>query len=193
MPHCPNGHYYEGDTCPYCPKEYASISDVGLLADKDMATKMMSIPVCPKCGKPLRKGIPRPEHGVAVSSLKDIRDHIIPWNYYWNGRCDNCGHDFSFSWNIDMGSTGPDNKIRNTVVRIGVETFLHHITCEFDDWASTVLSGVEIETKCGFGQSEKIFLSVNELKYLMEILKDSPIMQQFDYQTESIRRNMVRT
>lgn len=193
MKQCPQGHYYDGDTCPYCPKKYASISNIDGFADKDLASRMMSIPVCPKCGKPLRNGIPYPEHGIAVSSLKDIRDHIVPWNYGWDGKCENCGHDFCISWSINMGSTGPDNHVRKTVVRVGAKSFLHHMTCDFDDWASTVLSGVEIETKCGFGQSEKFFLSINELRYLMEVLKDSPIMKQFDYQTESLRRNMVRT
>lgn len=194
---CPNGHFYQGDVCQYCPTRYYSVNEVnpfdGVGYLQQHIEELITIPVCPHCGKPLRKGIPRPEHGVTVSSMFDIRDHIVPWNYKWVGICEHCGNDFSFAMRINMGSTGSDNNFRETSIRVGARGFLHHITCDYGDWCSTILSGVEIETKCGSGKSEKFFLSANELKYIMEVLKDSPILKQFDYYEETTERNLART
>lgn len=195
---CPNGHYYEGDVCPYCPTQYYSTKNVnpfdGVGNLKQHVAELMTIPTCPQCGRPLRKGIPHPEYGIVVSSLYDIRDRIVPWNYEWDGKCENCGHDFNIVMRIDMGSKGPDNKVRETKVKVAAAGFPHHITANFDEMRSTtVLSGVEIETKCEHGHTEKLFLSANELKYLMRVLQNSPILKQFDYYTEDVERNSVRT
>lgn len=195
---CPKGHFYQGDVCPYCPTQYYSVNEVdpfnGAGNLQQHIEELMTIPVCPHCGRPIRKGIPHPDNGIAVSSLYDIRDRIVPWNYQWNGVCENCGHDFNISMRIDMGSSGPDNKIRETKIRVGARGFLHHITCDYGDWRSTVLSGIEIETKCGLGhETEKFFLSANELKYLIEVLQNSPILKQFDYYEEDVKKNMVHT
>ena len=194
---CPRGHYYEGDACPYCPTQFYSVRNVnpfdGLGELKRHTTELMTIPTCPHCGQPLRKGIPHPEYGIVVSSLYDIRDRIVPWNYKWDGRCENCGHDFNIVMRIDMGSTGPDNKLRETKIKVNSKGFLHHIT-NFGDGQSTVLSGVEIETHCGLGNKrEKFFISTNELKHLIKVLHISPILKQFDYYTEDVERNSVRS
>jgi hypothetical protein len=112
--------------------------------------------------------------------MNDINDGKVPWNYGWNGKCENCGHDFGIVMNIDMGSTGPDHRMRQTVVKVGTRGFCHNAEAFRGEGCNTNLSGVEIETRCG-GQSEKLFLSANELKYLMNVLQNSPILQQLDY------------
>lgn len=184
---CTNGHFYEGDYCPYCPTQYYSPDDVksyvGAGNLKQRALEQTIIPTCPHCRQPLRKGIPHLDRGISVSSMYNYSDHIVPWNYKWDGKCENCGHDFNLTWRINMGSTGPDHCIRETKIKAGASGFLHHITCNFGDFRSTVLSGVEIETRCGY-ERERFFLSANELKYLIDVLQDSPLLKQFDYYEE---------
>ena len=179
---CPRGHYYKGDTCPYCPTQYYSVNEVNSFDDvgnlQQHISELMTISICAHCGRPLRKGIPRPEHGLVVSSLYDIRDRIIPWNYQWDVKCENCGHDFNIVMHIDMGSTGLDNRVRETKVKVSSVGFPHRtITADLGEMRSTELSGVEIETKCDRGPSEKLFLSANELKHLMKVLQNSPILK----------------
>ncbi len=191
---CPRGHYYEGNTCPYCPTQYYSIRNVNPFDGREYlhqhVAELMTIPSCPHCGQPLRKGIPRPEFGIVVSSLYDIRDRIVPWNYHWDGKCESCGHDFNIEMHIDMGSAGPDNRERQTRVRVCAAGFNHHerTMSPGEGGVNTVLSGVEITNKNG-----RVFLSANELKHLIKVLHNSPILKQFDYYTEDVERNSVRT
>lgn len=188
---CPRGHYYEGDTCPYCPTQLFP-DNGGCTTDTlhtsvvpPRETEIVNIPLCPHCRRPLRKHVPLPSQGVCVSSINCLGDGVMPWNYEWDGRCENCGHDFNFVMRINMGSTGPDNRIRETKVKASAKGFLHHVTSNLGELRSTVLSGIEIETRCGLGnENEKLFLSANELKYLMSMLQNSPILQQLDYYAE---------
>lgn len=209
---CPRGHIYEGDTCPYCKTElyptmgtkktrtyypnqeeiktktyYPTDNNCGTKPTAYPDTETANIPLCPHCGRPVRRFVPNPPAGTRVSSMKDINDGKVPWNYGWDGRCENCGHDFSIIMNIDMGSTGTDNRERQTCVRASAAGFNHHeLTMSPGEMGiNTVLSGVEIETKCG-KHFEKIFLSANELKYLMKVLQDSPILKQLDYYTKQL-------
>ena len=109
MKRCPQGHYYEGDTCPYCPTQFYSVRNVNPFDGhgnlKQHIAELMTIPTCPHCGRPLRKGIPHPDYGIVVSSLYDIRDRIVPWNYKWDGRCENCGHDYNIEMHIDISKS----------------------------------------------------------------------------------------
>lgn len=179
---CPNGHYYQGDTCPYCPTQSWGYQEPKHDPTIDYRNhfELLAIPICPRCGQPVRKGISRPKNGF-VSSMHDIQDHLVPWNYLWDGHCEYCECDFSFETRIDMGSFGPDNGFRITKVKMGNRAFLHDITCNMDNWRATVLSGIEIETG-----GERLFLSANEVKLLMKILKDSPLLKQFDYYEGSV-------
>ena len=43
------------------------------------------------------------------------------------------------------------------------------------------LSGVEIEQRNSMDGVKKTFISTNELKYLINVLKDSPILKQLDW------------
>ena len=206
MKKCPNGHYYEGDACPYCPTRYYPNYDPTLTADpqphkptfypRDTPTSTAAgtdIPLCPHCGRPLRKSVPMPPKGVRISSINHMGDGIVPWNYEWDGNCENCGHDYNVVMQINMGSTGPDNKIRETEIKVGANGFMHDITANLGEGSATVLSGVEITTKCGHDHSEKLFLSANELKHLMKVLQNSPILKQFDYYVEDNEKNKYRT
>lgn len=206
MKKCPNGHYYEGDVCPYCPTQYYPNYDPTLTTDpkphkptfypRDTPTSTVfgtDIPLCPHCGSPIRKQLPIPPKGVCISSINHMGDGIVPWNYEWDGKCESCGHDFNIVMHIDMGSTGPDHKIRETKVTVGANEFTHHITIQIGEVLSaTALSGVKIETDGPLGK-EKIFLSANELKYLMKALQNSPILKQLDYYEGENEKNKYRT
>ena len=192
---CHNGHFYEGDTCPYCSTQYYPVLDDTkaspynpntIPADTAVLAKYTEIPLCPHCGRPIRKYIPMPSKEVQVSSINNMGDGIVPWNYEWDGKCENCGHDFNIVMRIDMGSTGPDNREMRTFVRVSATGFNHRaLTINPGEiGTNTVLSGVEIETNCGNGLVEKLFLSANELKYLMRALQNSPILKQWDYYVE---------
>ena len=191
---CPRGHYYQGDVCPYCPTQYYPNSGhtrptrtagpnqhTPTFYPTETPTSTAAgadIPLCPHCGRPIRKFVPK---DAGISSIKCLGDGIVPWNYKWDGRCESCGHDFNVVMNINMGSYGPDCKTRQTIVKVSSRGFCHNAEALCGEgWASTELSGVEIETKCG-GNVEKIFLSANELKYLIKVLRDSPILKQLDY------------
>lgn len=201
---CPRGHYYEGDICPYCPTQYYPNSGhtrptrtanpnphKPTFYPTDTPTSTTAgtdIPLCPHCGRPVRKYVPMPSKEICISSINDMGDGIVPWNYEWDGKCENCGYDFNIVMRIDMGSTGIDNKIRETRIKVNSKGFLHHITCNsYENMRSTVLSGVEIETRCGLGNERgKFFISANELKYLMKVLQNSPILKQLDYYEECL-------
>lgn len=191
---CPNGHFYQGDYCPHCPREYSSIDEIDWMANKELAERMMKIPVCKHCGQPLRKGIPHPPHGVVVSSLNDIRDHIVPWNYSWDGKCEHCGFDYNIYMQTPTGSTGLDNRVRYTTVKCASCGVMHSITANLGEVVCTDFSGVEIETKTDGGSYQgKIFLSVKELKYIFKYLQNSPLMEQFDYMSADYEAVVYRT
>ena len=77
LKHCPNGHYYEGEECPYCPNLYG-----------DDRTKVypypgegnVNIPTCPHCGRPIRKreNLCQPA-GIVIGFLpiRDITLHLL--------------------------------------------------------------------------------------------------------------------
>lgn len=177
---CPNGHYYEGEECPYCPNLYG-----------DDRTKVypyhgegnVNIPTCPHCGRPIRKreNLYQPA-GVVIGSISDIRDAKMPWNYNWNGRCDSCGHDFNINMTQNIGYRDLGNK--HTSVKVSYENHIYSITAGEGEVYGLHLSGVEIETyvggRTGGNHKQKVFLSTNELKYLLKVLANSPILQQED-------------
>lgn len=172
---CENGHCYQGDSCPYCPKVY------------DKETRLypgagsVNIPLCPHCGKPLRKRENIYPVGEKVGSVGNPYDGKIPWNYRWNGRCENCGHDFDISIRQNLGGFGLGD--RHTSVKVRTQR-CNHITAGFNGDSGLILSGVEIETyveeHSGDRRIQRVFLSTNELKYLMKVLANSPILQQED-------------
>ena len=158
--HCPNGHYYDGrmENCPYC---------------KQFEFEIESVPICSHCGRPIRTKIRKPDF--PVGSLDDAYDGKVPWNYHWDGRCEHCGHDFGISIRQILPNIVKENSDKWTSIRPSSRTIR-------DPMADivTMLSGVEIETKLN-GATEKIFLSTNELKYILDELKASPILAQLDW------------
>lgn len=177
---CGKGHYYQGDSCPYCPKLYDKETRLYPVAGS------VNIPLCPHCGKPLRKreNINQPYIGQTVGSVGNPGDGMIPWNYEWNGRCDNCGHEFNINMVQNIQCTDLGNK--HTSVKIMEKSYMYHITAGADDVSGITLSGIEIESYvggyAGDKEKQKIFLSTNELKYLLKVLSNSPILQQEDYE-----------
>lgn len=184
---CPNGHYYRGEACPYCITKifpYAmgetqgeSWSNTTRTMDTISTTTVLAdatdIPVCPRCGKPVRKTITRPKWPIVGSIKGNAYDGKVPWNYLWNGRCEHCGHDFTLTMTQKISS--PD-KDRYTTVRVASKRVE---TGSPDSFIG--LSGVEIEQRNSMDGVKKTFISTNELKYLINALKDSPILKQLDW------------
>ena len=177
---CPNGHFYQGDVCPYCETElfpigsYRTRSDVEhtSVAPPYRETETSSIPLCPHCGRPVRKGMPHSDFPIIGSIEGNAYDGRIPWNYNWDGKCENCGYDFSISMHQKI-HTGKD---RYTTVRVSVRRIERDLS---DDLIG--LSGVEIEQRNSIDGVKKTFISTNELKYLINALKDSPLLEQMDW------------
>lgn len=171
LKHCPNGHFYEGEDCPYCPPH------------DDKKTRLYptfarteNVPSCPHCGRPIRK-IENIDIDRQIGSIGNCRDGRVPWNYGWNGRCENCGQDYNIHIVQKLGGVDLGNK--HTSVRVDSRYYLYSHTGN----TSIVLSGVEIETfveQRGDTTKQKIFLSTNELKYLLKVLSNSPILKQED-------------
>ena len=174
---CPNGHYYQGDHCPYCKPAPTVHQDY-------METEMANIPICPHCGRPVRQGLPHPNFPIVGSIRGNAYDGEVPWNYRWNGQCEHCGYDFSITMTQKIGSSNHND--RQTIVRVS-ERHLPVISEDgytFPD-AFTGLSGVEIEQRNVVDGVRTTFVSTNELKYLINALKNSPLMKQLDWSEDT--------
>ena len=99
---------------------------------------------------------------------------ITPWNYKWDGKCEYCGHDYATNMELLIDDKGQKKKTSVTVDSLGCKLPLH---CDI----YTVLSGVTIRTTVGEVVQGEVFLTANELKHLIETLKNSPIIEQYDY------------
>lgn len=194
MKKCSRGHYYEGDVCPYCetrlypgvgsmrtPEEIRTMTcyptdNCGTKPTAYPDTETANIPLCPHCGRPVRRELP---HLFNIGSIEGgAFDGKTPWNYNWNGRCENCGHDFSITMTQRINSLHND---RQTIVRVSKRQ-VQAMSAEgyiLPD-AFIGLSGVEIEQRNNVDGVKKTFISTNELKYLINALKDSPILKQLD-------------
>ena len=173
---CPNGHYYKGDTCPYCmPKRPAVDSKSVQLPYKDKCSaNSTEIPICKHCGQRLRRNIPSLVG--AVSNIQDSSRLEAPWNYNWDGKCEYFGHDYAFHVGLQINDDALKT-IKRTFVSADCMGFAVPGTCD----KYTVLSGITIKTYVGEAKRGEVFLSSNELKKLIDLLKDSPLLEQFDY------------
>ncbi len=203
---CPNGHYYQEDHCPYCASTKPIVEEQGplymclrchatsgeynggvcpycgeqLQSLHDQAIEWPYgshpevMPICSHCGHRLRKSIPPSQDLVYDIDEKPCPDADPSlWNYQWNGKCEYCGHDYS----VHMGLNIDDLHKKQTVVfadtcRVQDKERFDQLTC---------LSGVTIRTVIDGQPSQEVFLSTNELNYLMKALNDSPLMKQHDY------------
>jgi hypothetical protein len=167
---CRNGHLYQGEQCPYCPTQF-----YGTTLFSETTENSVVIPKCLHCGNPVRKGIPMPDNYYVGSIEGNAYDGKTPWNYGWDGKCDNCGQDY----NISMRQIIPTYDFGNDkITTVKIKEYNIMISCTGP--CSIGLSGVEIKSRIGNGSVQTIFLSTNELKYLMNILKNSPILKQLD-------------
>jgi hypothetical protein len=152
---CKNGHRFYGDYCPYC-RNFVS-------AFQGNTGKGKILPVCSNCRQPLRKGcIVKPSSVIMSGS---------PWNEQWDGKCEHCG----FDYNLHIQTAYRVNNICVTTLR-------HPTSCD----TAEVISGIEIETvtKNTFlntSKTETLFLSTEELKYIIDALNNSPVLKQFDW------------
>lgn len=186
---CPRGHFYEGDVCPYCPTQYypksghthptrtdGSNQHTPTFYPTETLTTIAAgtnIPLCPHCGRPLRREIPRSNFPVIGSIEGHAYDGKVPWNYLWDGKCENCGHDFSITMTQKIYKPEKD---RYTTVKVSARR-VERMTS--DDLIG--LSGVEIEQHNSIDGVKKTFISTNELNYLINALKNSPILKQLDW------------
>ena len=209
---CSNGHYYQGDHCPYCEPPRTIIDygpyqapyrcdTCGTYSNEYnngncpyCGTRLQGqpedtypwwrfsghqttiIPICKHCGHRVRRGITSDSR---VSYIQDDHKKITPWNYRWNGKCEYCGHDYSFDMETLLDIQG--QKKRTTVSADSRVNLVNR-----NDHIYTVLSGVTIRTFVGETMRGEIFLSANELKYLLDSLEDSPLLEQCDYKFDSM-------
>lgn len=198
---CPNGHYYQGDHCPYCATRTQQESrgpyecvKCGALSDEynggycpycgeqlySVSNRVPSwfpsditvvIPVCKHCGHRIRRHIPE-SHGL-VSYIQNWCEKVTPWNYKWDGKCEYCGHDYNVYMEVPI-----DNEQRKKTKVYADRDWIASPLGAFDTF--TVLSGVSIETTVG-DTVNKVFLSAKELEYLIDASKNSPILKQWDF------------
>lgn len=155
---CAKGHYYTGSgNCPYCGSEEAYI------------------PCCPRCGEPIRKSIPIINWPVVGSLEGNAYDHKAPWNYGWDGVCENCGHNFNIKMVQNLEKEGITRQTTINVSGMSIPT-------SFID-AFIGLSGVEIKQQTKEGLVT-MFISTNELRFLLTSLKNSPILDQWDWKED---------
>ena len=183
---CPNGHFYQGDTCPYCETELFPLETVGMRTDLHTSvvppgreTVIFNIPFCPHCKKKVKNSIPHPDWPIVGSIDGNAYDGKVPWNYKWDGRCENCGHDFSITM-IQRINTPYNDRL--TILRSSDRRIQEKRDGGFDSPDAFIgLSGIEIEQRNSTDSVQKVFISTNELKYLLDALKNSPFLEQLDW------------
>lgn len=173
---CSNGHYYKDDSCPYClPQRKVEDSFIwGLKPDPETSI----IPVCKQCGHPIRKSIPSPVGSVSNNQYDE--EQIAPWNYGWDGKCEYCGHDYTICMGIQIDDDGNKTDKKTLVSADCMDFAVHQGSDGIVSDKYTVLSGVTIRTFVGDTARGEVFLSANELKCLIDALKDSPLLEQHD-------------
>ena len=171
---CKNGHLYKGDYCSYCPdrplehpidnsEKESNYNPIG-------ENKGQISPICPKCGKQLRRNRITPS-----SAGPYLPEYGYVWNDGWDGVCENCRKDFNFHFTQDLGNR--TNRV--SIVKVASKSFPTE-----RQFVGEVLSGIEFEIVTSgryVSEKQKIFISTNELKYLIQALKNSPILEQFDW------------
>jgi hypothetical protein len=150
---CSNGHFYIGDACPYCETELFPVKAVRTRTDKlhttvtppDRETEIANMPHCPYCGRPVKKGIPHPDWPIVGSIEGHAYDGKVPWNYKWDGRCENCGHDFSIMMIQRINTPYND---RQTILKSSDRRIQEKCDGGFDSPDAFIgLSGIEIEQR----------------------------------------------
>lgn len=113
--------------------------------------------------------------------------NFTPWNVNWDGKCEYCGHDYNINLETPINDNGK-KKNKTTFVKVDTNDSVHERysisengeKC-IDVTRYPVLSGVTIKTQVGDVMQGEVFLCADELKRLVDLLKDSPILKQYDY------------
>lgn len=134
-------------------------------------------PLCPECNLPVRKNNFIPENRFSRGASNP------PWNSGWQGICENCNHDFSFT--LTQHVSDEIFKIeRKTAVKLSHQDYMDSLD------AFVILTGVEVSISefVQFSENKvsnsKIFISTNELNYILKKLKNSPFLGQFDWDAD---------
>lgn len=132
------------------------------------------MPICPHCGRTVRKDIPKPDWPIA-GSVKNAYDQKVPWNYHRDGTCEHCGHAFYITLFQEISK----KESRITTVKAASK----QVETGFVDLIAG-LSGVEIIQSSSSGTEQSIFISTNELKCMINALQDSPLLEQLDWRED---------
>jgi hypothetical protein len=137
-------------------------------------------PVCYKCGKEVRNNNfdTKNEFTKCMSSP--------PWNSGWEGKCEHCGYDYNIHYSQIVSASDFSLIKRETSVAISQMKHMDSLD------TFVILSGVEMEitethqfnSDTPTAINRKIFISTNELKYLIAALKNSPILAQYDWDVD---------
>lgn len=211
---CPNGHYYDVDECPYC-KPLKKDEDYGPYQPPFRCDECRAFSVeynggkCPYCGKRMRGQAEDiypwwllPEHSAElipickhcghrirrnaptipgyIKCIKDQSKDTAPWNHGWDGKCEFCGYDYTIRMGIQIDDDGQKTDKR-TSVSADCMAFDFPGCCDI----YTILSGVTIRSYVGGKVRGEVFLSADELKCLIDSLKDSPLLEQYDFKFDS--------
>lgn len=200
---CPNGHFYKGNACPYCVTDFmwhrdsgppykcancgecsaeynegkcpycgSRLQSLGFAYPSWFPSDLTTIvPVCKQCGHRIRRTVPS-SNGL-VSYVLDSSEKVTPWNYKWDGKCEFCGFDYNVHTKVKI----EEGQYKVTSVCIDTCGVVDEGTCD----QLTVFSGVTIRTSIGGKNQGEVFLSANEVKYLLDAIKESPLLEQFDY------------
>lgn len=101
---CSNGHYFQGDTCPFC-KDYVHMHcpycresiEIGIT---DYDTHLPWSGKCANCGHDfsIDNDVVRYYSSLSCPHCgKQVTDNV---NEKWDGKCVNCGHNFTIDWMI---------------------------------------------------------------------------------------------
>jgi hypothetical protein len=144
----------------------------------NQSLKHLIPPKCSNCGKNVRKDNYKPKIDFLMCNP--------PWNSGWDGVCENCNYDYNFKFVQNVTSQSGDYyfKIsRESNLVLSRRDFLDSLD------SFTVLSGIELTisdiTKIPNAkdiiETNSIFISTNELKFIISILNDSPLLKQYDW------------
>ncbi len=137
-------------------------------------------PLCLKCNLPVRKHdfIPEDRFTKGISNP--------PWNSGWQGICENCNHSYNFS-SSQLVSAELFKIERRSLVKLAHKDYMDSLD------SFVILSGVEISISEIINYSGKenqitnsnIFISTNELNFILKSLKNSPLLDQYDWDADT--------
>lgn len=139
-------------------------------------TNRLILPLCENCHKPVRT-----ENYIPVNNFSRGICYP-PWNSGWKGQCEHCNYDYNISLR-QIVSNGSWPIERRTLIKSNTKKYMDSMD------SFVILSGVEVSVSeiSGFEKSvstKELFISTNELKYILQKLKASPLLEQYDWDAD---------